>query len=113
MPCDTVLLPSETLADRSRKIAEVTSSIVVAIAAGRVQLKVSASGMVTLVLPPGFDRAGMTDACIVRRMSTENSFEWRKALVAAETKAGRKANLAISGQGTLHTHDGGLTWGRH
>jgi hypothetical protein len=56
------------------------------------------------------EREGISDACAYRALA--NSPEMRRAVMRAESMAGRKVSLAAM-LGGVHSHDGGQTWDKH
>lgn len=55
------------------------------------------------------DRNGLADVCVFRALSSKNSPELRRAVYAAEAKAGRNIDKRQIAAGT-HSHDGGQTF---
>jgi len=55
------------------------------------------------------DRAGLADVCVFRALLSKNSPELRRAVAAAETRAGRLIDKRQIAAGT-HSHDGGHTF---
>lgn len=77
-----------------------------------IRMQISEEGAVAFILPADVDRSRMTDGCIYRRLVRENSWEFRNMVAEAEARTGRRVNIATVNNGT-HSHDGGVTWGRH
>lgn len=78
--------------------------------AGKVQIKLSPTGAVAFTGWKDDDREGLSDVCAFRALKAEGSWEFRQALMRAETMAGRKVDAAQVAAG-VHSHDGGKTWG--
>jgi hypothetical protein len=102
--------PNQTLAERSKEVGASLARLRASIAAGRVQITIAPNGAIGLT---GWkDRDDVTDVCAVRTLTAEGSWELRQAIVKAEARQGRRANMQATAQG-WHSHDDGKTWGRH
>lgn len=102
MPCDTVRQKGQSLSERKAELKKKAEQIAKDLAAGRIRMKVGPQGAVAFV--GQFDRGGMTDACIYRRVMAGNNVVAKLKIAAA----GPVSKVAI-GQG-IHSHDGGSTW---
>jgi len=111
MPCDTVLKKGQTQAQRAAEVKKAVDRLKAAVETGQAKIKIGPQGAVTFEAQ-GLERDGITDACAFRRLVTENSWEFRKALATAETAAGRQVDQRMVAAG-WHSHDGGATWGKH
>lgn len=79
------------------------------LAAGKVRVKVGATGAVAFVGWTETDRDGLSDVCAYRVLSQKGSMALREAVSKAEILAGRKVDQKAINAGT-HSHDGGETW---
>jgi hypothetical protein len=109
MPCDTMLKPKQTIAQRMREIRDAARQVDKLLAARRVQLKIGPQGAVAFTGIPDDVRDGMTDACIYRSIMRTGSAGAKMALARAEQLAGRSIDRKQVAGGT-HSHDGGTTW---
>lgn len=110
MACDVTLRQGQTFVQRAREVKEALDRVKRYLAAGQVKIVIAPNGAVALT---GWkDRADLSDACTVRVLTAESSWELRKAIATAEAMSGRRANLQANAAGH-HSHDGGRTWDRH
>lgn len=111
MPCDTVLKPNQTLAERNREIDAALARLEAYLTNGVVSVGIGMNGAITF---DGWkDRDGLSDVCAYRTLTNEKkSWALRQAILKAERKTGRKVNPQAVASG-LHSHDGGKTWSRH
>lgn len=109
MPCDTQLLPQQTMSQRMAEIRDYTTKIDTLIAQGRVKIKVGPQGAVVFVDLQTADRGRMTDGCIYRRLIATGSVKTKLAIQRAEQIAGVQINKQIVAQG-IHSHNGGASW---
>ena len=109
MPCDTIVRKNQSLEDRKKEVRKKSEKIAKAITDKRVKVTVGPQGAVAFSGISSEDRAGMTDACIYRRIMAGNSALAKAAIAQAELLSGRKVSLAVIGRGD-HSHDGGKTW---
>lgn len=110
MACDTVLKPGQTLALRMAEVKRALDRLKRYLSTGSVKVQIGPNGAITFA---GFsDRDGLSDACIYRSLTAENSWELRQAVARAEAQSGRKVNARAIAAG-FHSHDGGKSWDRH
>ena len=110
MPCDSVRTsPEQTLAQRAAEIRKAGLAIDALVAGGRVKVKVGPQGAITFVGIPDDTRAGITDACVYRRIMTSGTTGAKLAIAKAERLAGRAVDKKVVGIG-VHSHDGGRSW---
>ncbi|AAN02025.1 hypothetical protein SEA_NIEBRUSAYLOR_93 [Mycobacterium phage NiebruSaylor] len=109
MPCDTVLKKGQTVSERAAEVRKAGQEIDRLLAAGRVKVKVGPQGAVTFLNIPEDVRAGITDACVYRRIMASGSHSARQAIAQAERLAGRAVDKKVVATG-IHSHDGGQTW---
>jgi hypothetical protein len=112
MPCDTRLKPKQTISERAAEVREATARLAVAIAAGRVRVKIGPQGAIAFENWDTQSRDGITDACAYRRIMATGSAMARMAIAKAEQLAGRGVNKQAVAHGH-HSHDGGATWHSH
>jgi len=117
MPCDTRLrtLASgmrQSISQRAAEVRAVQQKVEAAIAAKRVKVKVGPQGAIAFDGITDDERAGISDACIYRRIMVTGSALARAAVAQAERLAGRSIDRAVVGHGA-HSHDGGRTWHSH
>lgn len=79
------------------------------LAAKEVTLEVSRQGVLSFKNWNEVDRGGLADSCAYRALSQANSGEFRRALAAAEARAGVKLDRRFINAG-IHSHDGGKTF---
>ena len=111
MPCDTVIKPGKTAAQREAEVQAALKKLEEELNLGRVGVKISASGAIAFTNWDPKDRDDVTDVCAYRTLSAQNSFALRQAVARAEAQQGRKVNPLAVAAGT-HSHDGGKTWHR-
>lgn len=110
MPCDTYVRSGQTLAQRKDEIKKVAEKAATGLANGKVTATVGRkNGAITFTGIPDDERAGITDACIYRRIMVTGSALAKQKLAAAEQRAGITVNKQTLSQG-VHSHDGGRTW---
>jgi len=114
MACDTWRkTPEQTLRERIDQIRERMKAIELGLGRNKFGVKVGPQGAVTFTGLSAEDRAGMSDACVLRRiLSPSGSALARARIEAAERIAGRKVDRQQVAAG-IHSHDGGETWGSH
>lgn len=109
MACDTKLRQGQTLEQRKEEVRETVDKVARALAAGSVKPVVGAQGAIAFAGIAEADRAGVTDACIYRRLMVSGSATAKAAIARAEMVAGRPVARSVIGAG-VHSHDGGKTW---
>jgi hypothetical protein len=109
MPCDTMLKPNQTVAQRIREVRTVAEQIDKLLAARRIKPKVGPQGAITFTGLSDSERDGVTDACIYRMIMRTGSAAAKMAITRAEQLAGRQVDRRVVGQG-VHSHDGGASW---
>lgn len=107
MPCDTQVLPGQTLEQRNREIDEALRRLESQLQAGQVVVKIGANGAIAFDSWANRDR--VTDVCAYRALTLKNSFALRRAIATAEARSGRKVNPRAVAAG-VHSHDGGKSW---
>jgi hypothetical protein len=112
MPCDSRLLPNQTIQQRAEEIRASVPTISELLASGRVKVKVGPQGAIAFEGLTEVERRRMTDACIYRRVINSGTLAAKLAIQKAETLAGRKVDSRVVAQG-VHSHDGGATWHGH
>jgi hypothetical protein len=110
MPCDSrPFRPRQTLAERKEEVRSVVQKLEALLASKQVTAKVGPQGAIAFAGWSETDRAGITDACVYRRIMASGSATSRQAIARAEALAGRTVNKATVATGT-HSHDGGKSW---
>jgi hypothetical protein len=109
MPCDRVLKPQQTIAERMREVRKATTRIAALLAAKKVKIKIGPQGAVAFIGIPDEVRDGLTDVCIYRRVMASGTHAARQEIAKAEQLSGRSISKQVVGQG-VHSHDGGQTW---
>lgn len=112
MPCDTKLLPGQTLTERKAEIRDSVGYLDALIRAGRVRPVIGPQGAIAFEGWKDSDRKRITDACAFRRIQATGSALAREAIAKAERMAGRTVNREAIAVGA-HSHDGGRTWHGH
>lgn len=79
------------------------------LAAKEVTVVVTRQGTLSFQNWSEVDRGGLADSCAYRALSSANSPEFRRALAAAEARAGVKLDRRLINAG-VHSHDGGKTF---
>lgn len=79
------------------------------LAAKEVTINVNRQGAVSIVGWSEAERGGVADSCVFRALSAANSPEFRRALAAAEARAGMRVDRRLIASG-YHSHDGGKTF---
>lgn len=110
MACEMTFRQGQTLLARQAEVKAALDRVKRYLAAGQVQIVIAPNGAVAI---KGWtDRADLTDACTVRVLTAESSWELRKAIATAEARSGQRANLQANAMGH-HSHDGGRSWDKH
>jgi len=110
MACEARLRDGQTFVQRQAEVAAALARVKRYLAAGQVQVVIAPNGAVAL---KGWnDRADLSDACTIRALTVESSWELRQAIAKAEAMSGQRANLRANAAG-FHSHDGGKSWDRH
>lgn len=112
MPCDTALREGQTLEARNREVGEALARLQRMLGQGLVRVRIGPRGAALLEGWPELERAGLSDACALRVLTYQNSWELRRAIAAAEARDGQRYDPRASTVG-WHSHDQGKTWGRH
>ncbi len=113
MACDTWVRANQSLTERKEEVKKVLTRVEAALQSRLVRVKVDrATGAVAFDGISDADRAGVTDACIYRRIMVSGSALARAQIARAEQLAGRQVDRKVLAGG-LHSHDGGQTWGTH
>ena len=105
MPCDSVYRPGQSLAQRNEEITRTLKALERALAEKRVKIAIGPTGGVAFEGWRGDARNGVSDACAYRSLSSEGSWELRKAVAAAEQASGKRVNPQAVAAGH-HAHDG-------
>ncbi len=109
MPCDT---KRGLDAQQKQRMTDALARLEAALAGGAVALVIGRQGAIAFRGWKEEDRAGLSDLCAYRRLSSANSPALRRALARAEAQAGMKIDQRALAAG-VHSHDGGRTWGQH
>src|SRR5215831_14818132 len=113
MVCDTKLRENQTLSERKKEVLETIEAIAKLIISNRVKPVIDkATGAIAFQNIPASVRAGITDACVYRRIMATGSALAKQQIAKAEMLAGRTVNRASLAAG-IHSHDGGRSWGSH
>jgi len=112
MPCDTQLRKNQTITERKSEVKSVVERVAQRLMAGSAKVQVGPQGAVVFTGLSDAERAGVTDACIYRRIMVSGTALQKAKIAQAEQIAGRSINKQIIGQGA-HSHDGGRTWHDH
>lgn len=109
MACDTIWV-NEPIEVKTAKVEKILGTLERQIQQGIVQAVIGPTGAVTF---KGWNegRDGMMDACALRRLLAKNSPTVKRAIAAAELRAGRKLDQRAIAAG-WHSHDG-KTWSKH
>ena len=109
MSCDTIWV-NEPIEVRTAKVEKILGTLEKQIQQGIVQAVIGPTGAIAF---KGWNegRDGMMDACALRRLLAKNSPTVKRAIAAAELRAGRKVSQKAIAEG-WHSHDG-KTWGKH
>jgi hypothetical protein len=109
MPCDTALLPNQTLTERKTEVKKTVEYIDTLLRESKLKVAVDKkTGAIAFDLSNS-ERNRVTDACIYRRIMVSGSALARAQIAKAEQLAGRSVNKQALTQGH-HSHDGGRTW---
>jgi hypothetical protein len=109
MPCDTQLLPNQSISDRKAEIVKATTALDAMLKKRKVRPVVGPRGEITFAGWPDADRNRITDACAYRRIMATGSALAKMEIARAEQLAGRGVDRKVIAQGG-HSHDGGATW---
>ena len=109
MPCDTMRLPEQTMAQRMTEVRTAVQQIDAMLAARKIGVRVGPQGAVTFTGLSDADRRRMTDACIYRRIVQSGTAAAKMAIARAEQVSGRTISKAVVANG-VHSHDGGASW---
>ena len=110
MPCDSKpFRVGQTLDQRKQQVRDAITSIDALLKKRNVRPIVGPNGAITFAGIADDIRAGITDACIYRRIMASGSALARAEIARAEAMAGRKVNVQTVASG-VHSHDGGDTW---
>lgn len=112
MPCDTQLLPRQTISQRKEEIKKAISKLSQLLASKKVKPVIGPQGAVAFSGWEGDDRSRVTDACAYRQIMVHGSALAKAAIARAEQLSGRSVNKQAVGQGA-HSHDGGKSWHSH
>ena len=107
MPCDTRMLPQQTLTQRKEEIKSTVEKLAAKLVSGQVKAKVGPQGAITFIGWTENNR--VTDACAYRRIMSTGTASAKLAIMKAEQLAGVKVNKQAVAHGH-HSHDGGKTW---
>lgn len=114
MPCDTKMLPNQTITQRKEEIVKAVDKLAAALAAGKVKPVIGATGGIAF---PGWaegQQGRVSDNCAFRRLMSSGSALAKMAIERAETLAGRRVNRQAVAQGLhAHTQDGRTVWHDH
>ncbi len=110
MPCETMLRPQQTEAQRRAEIDASLEELQRALSNGAVEIQIGMDGAVCFA-NWGEERQGVTDVCAFQTLQSRDSWELRQAVARAEMMSGRKVNQKAVAAG-VHSHDGGQTWGK-
>lgn len=111
MPCDTRLLPGQSISQRKEEIKTSVDKLARALATGRIKAKVGPQGAIAFEGWTEEDKSRVTDACAYRRLLATGSPIALQAIARAEALAGRSVDKQMVAQGA-HTHDG-VHWHSH
>lgn len=111
MACETRRQEDQTIAARAAEVKAALERVKRHLAAGQVKIVIGPNG--ALALKGWKDRSDLTDACTIRALTAQKSWELRKAIATAEAMSGTKANVQATVSGGTHSHDGGRTWDKH
>lgn len=113
MSCDIMRRPNQTLTERKDEVKKAITMLDKLIASGKVNVRVGTDGIGKgAVVFKGWsdaERAGITDACAFRLLSSSASMMTKLKLQQAQQAAGVSVNRQTLAQG-VHSHDGGATW---
>lgn len=111
MVCDTKpFRRNQTLSERKEEVKQVANDVNSLIAASKVKPVIDKkTGAITFNGLDANIRAGVSDACIYRRLLVSGSSLTKAALARAELVAGRAVDKQALAQG-VHSHDGGASW---
>jgi hypothetical protein len=109
MVCDMTLKPQQTAAQRAAEVRKSAAIVEQLVAERKAGIVIGPQGAVTFTGISDDDRNGMTDACILRRITNPAA---KLALARAEQVQGRRINAKAMAAG-VHSHDGGKTWATH
>lgn len=112
MPCDSRRDPGETRDQRRAKVSKSLAQLEAMLTFGTVKVEIGPNGAVVFKGWQKKDRSDVTDVCAYRTLAAKGSWALRRAIAAAEVRAGRQVNEQAIAEG-YHSHDGGKTWGKH
>jgi hypothetical protein len=113
MPCDSrPFRPRQTLQERKEQVKKATETLDALLKKKKVKPVVGPQGGITFKDWVEPEKAGMTDACAYRRIMSSGSQLAKLEILRAEQLSGRTVSKQVIASGE-HSHDGGLTWGRH
>ena len=109
MPCDRIVKPRQTVAQRQAEVRTAKARIDKLLAAKKIKIKIGPQGAVAFIGIPDEVRDGVTDVCVYNHIMTKGSHGARQAIAKAEQMSGRSVDKKVVAAGT-HSHDGGATW---
>jgi len=113
MACDMRLRERQTLSERKEEVKKAISTLDKLIAAGKVNVRIGTEGMSKGAIAfKGWgdnERAGITDACAFRLLTSSASTMTKLKLQQAQQMTGVSVNRQTLAHG-VHSHDGGATW---
>lgn len=112
MACDTRTLKNQTFAQRKDQVRAAIANLNTLLIARRIKPVIGPQGAITFQGWSEQDRGAVSDACAYRLIMATGSALARAEIAKAETMAGRTVDRAVVNNGT-HSHDSGVTWGRH
>lgn len=108
MPCDTIR-EGQTMPQREAEVEDALKRLEEALRLGEVSVRVGPTGSVAFDRWAEADRAGLSDLCAFRKLSSRGSAALRTSIARAEAVAGRTVDKLAVASG-VHSHDGGRTW---
>lgn len=112
MACEARLRKGQTLAERNAEVDRALKELEAQLKAKRVTVGIAPNGAVVFNGWQSKDRSDLSDVCAYRSLMLKNSWELRQAVAAAEMQARRKVNPLAVAAG-WHSHNNGVTWGKH
>lgn len=113
MACDTRFRQGQTLSERKEEVKKAITLLDKLIAAGKVNMRVGTEGLGKgAVVFKGWsdaERAGITDACAFRLLTSSASMLTKLKMQQAQQMSGVSVNKQTLAHG-VHSHDGGATW---
>jgi hypothetical protein len=101
--------PQQTAQQRKEEIKERLKELERKLKSKMIKLGISPNGAIVFKGWKTADRGGISDACAFRKLSAEGSYEFRKAILEAESQQGRKVNINAINSGE-HSHSDGADW---